>query len=162
MLLVLVRSKVLALMLKPEGVGILAQVNSLEALLSAFATAGIGYGITHIISRKLKDEGAERGIADTIRTGISLALLISIALTILMVILSTSLSSILLGSEVYAILFTLLALALPFKFLASVNNAGLQGLKAITPLKCGAARILFWIVRGSCWHSIMGCSCFTH
>ena len=134
MLLVLVRSKVLALMLEPEGVGILAQVNSLEALLSAFATAGIGYGITHIISRKLKDEDAERGISDTIRTGIILALLGSAALAILLVIISKSLSSILLGSGVYGILFALLALALPFKFLASVNNAGLQGLKAIAPL----------------------------
>ena len=42
MLLVLLRSKVLALMLAPAGVGLLAQVNSLEALLSAFATAGLG------------------------------------------------------------------------------------------------------------------------
>jgi PST family polysaccharide transporter len=67
-------------------------------------------------------------------------LLVSGVLAILLVILSESLSSILLGSGVYGILFALLALALPFKFLASVNNAGLQGLKAIAPL--AIARIL--------------------
>ena len=140
MVLVLVRSKILAILLKPEGVGILAQVNSLEALLSAFATAGIGYGITHIISRKLKDEDAERGISNTLKTGIILALLVSAVLAILMVVISNSLSLVLLGSGIYGILFALLALALPFKFLASVNNAGLQGLKSIGSL--AIARIL--------------------
>ena len=140
MLLVLLRSKVLALMLAPEGVGILAQVNSLEALLSAFATAGIGYGITHVISRKLKGDDPEGGIADTLRTGTILALVVSGILAILLVSSSESLSLLLIGSGVYGILFTLLALALPFKFLAAVNNASLQGLKAITPL--AIARII--------------------
>ncbi len=134
MIMLVARSKALALLLAPEGVGLLAQINTLDGMLSTFASVGIGYGIINLVARYAGERNDSSDAADASATGILLSMVISVLIVGGLIAGSSLLSDLLLGSRDLAILFVLLALALPFNYANAAYGSILQGLKAITPL----------------------------
>lgn len=132
--MLLIRAKVFALLLEPAGVGILSQVSGIEALLSAFATIGLGYGITNLVAKQSGDIAGRPKVWNLVYLGEALAIGFAILSIAFLLLFSSDLSSIITGKRQYALLFSLLGIALPFKFMAAVYSAALQGLKKISSL----------------------------
>ncbi|MBN1265957.1 MAG: oligosaccharide flippase family protein [Anaerolineales bacterium] len=131
--MLMLRAKVLAVLLEPEGVGLLSQINTLDGMLSTFASIGIGYGITNLIARAAA-AGEPCETANIYRTGFLLSLILGSLCTGLLVLLAHPLSTLLLGTSQLAIFFYMIAAAYPLKFLTGLFSSTLNGYKEINAL----------------------------
>jgi len=131
--MLVLRAKVLAVLLAPEGVGLLSQINTLDGMLSTFASIGMGYGITNLIARPAASD-EKNSTADIYRTGFLLSLIFGSLCSGLLVILAQPLSSLLLGTPKLAVFFYLIAAAYPLKFLTGLFSSTLNGYKEINSL----------------------------
>ena len=134
MVMLLARSKAFAILLEPEGVGVLSQVTTIEGLIASFATIGIGYGITNLIAKGPKNGEANSYAWSVVRTGQWIAIAIAIPVFAFLLVFSKNISEITIGSREFGILFVIIAITIPLKFNAAVFNSGLQGLKQIVSL----------------------------
>lgn len=137
MLMLVLRAKVYAVLLAPEGVGILSQINMLDGMFSRFASIGIGYGITNLIAAQGEESEASRRNAE--KTGLILALSAAFGLSLLVILLPDSFSRWLLGDIQYQLMLVLLAAAIPLRFLTAFHAAVLQGIKEIQRLSTARA-----------------------
>lgn len=128
MLLSVARAKILAVLLGSSGVGLLAQVNSFDTLVATFASFGIGYGITNLVSRSRPDCDDE---GDIVRTGGYLLLAVYVLVALSTVASSRYLAGYLLGNSAFVYLFVVLAGGFFFQFCAFFFESIMQGYKAI-------------------------------
>lgn len=131
MLLVVARAKILAMFLGPSGVGLVAQINTFDTLISTLASVGIGYGITNLVSRSQGCKGNPINEANTIQTGGYLLLLIYTPVLLAIGICSSSLANVLLGNKALAPLFLLVSFGLLYKIFSFFIESIMQGHKAI-------------------------------
>lgn len=131
MLLVVARAKILAVFLGPGGIGLLAQLNSFDTLVSTLVSIGIGYGITNLISRAQGKDAHLASEADIIRTGEWLLLLAYAPISLISIVGSRYLAIALLKEEKLAHLFLILAAGFLFQFFAFFFESIMQGYKAI-------------------------------
>jgi len=128
MLLNITRAKILAVLLGPSGVGLLAQVNNFDTLIATLASFGIGYGITNLISRSRPDCDDD---GDIVRTGGYLLLAVYVPVALSTVASSRYLARYLLGDSAFVYLFVILAGGFFFQFYAFFFESIMQGYKAI-------------------------------
>ena len=128
MLLNITRAKILAALLGPSGVGLLAQVNNFDTLIATLASFGIGYGITNLISHSQSDYGNG---GDIVRTGGCLLLAVYVLVALSTVAGSRYLAEHLLGNSTFAHIFVILAVGFFFQFCAFFFESIMQGYKAI-------------------------------
>ena len=126
----ILRAKILASWLGPEGTGLLAQLSTLTAVLVPLATLGIGSGLVTMIAeararndveRIRRVEAAGRTIAWTLGGGLALAA----------IVLSPWLAQAIFRDSRYAWIVMLGAVSVPFSAVASVRVSMIQGHSAI-------------------------------
>jgi PST family polysaccharide transporter len=126
----IVRAKILAAWLGPEGTGTLAQLSTLTAVLVPLATLGIGSGVVTMIA-----EARARGDAERIRRVEAAARTIAWglggALALLAIVLSPWLASGIYRNPAYAWAVMLGAASVPFAAVASVRISMIQGHEAV-------------------------------
>jgi O-antigen/teichoic acid export membrane protein len=125
----IVRAKILAAWLGPEGTGILAQLATLTAVLVPLATLGVGNGLVTLIA-----EARARGDVERIRrieaAGRTLAWSIGGALAIGAIVLAAPLATAIYRDPAFAWAVMLGAASVPFSAVASVRISMLQGHEA--------------------------------
>ena len=126
----ILRAKVLAHLLGPEGTGLLAQLSTLTAMLVPLATLGFGNGVTSMIA------GARaRGdvlLANRVRrTALTLSWLAGVALALLTAITSPWLADALYHDRAWTWVVLAGAVAIPLSAVASLRVSILQGYEAV-------------------------------
>ncbi len=126
----IVRAKVLAAWLGPEGTGILAQIASLTSVLVPLATLGVGNGLVTMIA-----EARARGDVERIRrveaAGRTVAWALGGALALAAIVLAPWLATLLYRDPAFAWAVMLGAASVPFSAVASVRISMLQGHEAV-------------------------------
>jgi O-antigen/teichoic acid export membrane protein len=126
----ILRAKILAAWLGPEGTGTLAQLSTLTAVLVPLATLGIGSGVVSMIAeaRARQDFEKIRRVEAAART---IAWGLGGALALLAIVLSPWLASGIYRNPAYAWAVMLGAASVPFAAVASVRISMIQGHEAI-------------------------------
>ncbi|HET9952354.1 MAG TPA: oligosaccharide flippase family protein, partial [Candidatus Eisenbacteria bacterium] len=126
----IVRAKILAAWLGPEGTGTLAQLSTLTAVLVPLATLGIGSGIVTMIAEARARRDAER-IRRVEAAGRTIAWGLGGALALLAIVLSPWLATGIYRDSAYAWAVMLGAASVPFAAVASVRISMIQGHEAV-------------------------------
>jgi len=129
MILLIARAKILAFLLGPYGVGVVAQLNNFITLLCTLVSTGIGYGVTNVIASHF-DEASE-DYADEVASAAALLIIITAVITGGAIAISQPLSALLLGSEDNKRIVLITAVGLPFSYFSFFAESVLQGRKAI-------------------------------
>jgi PST family polysaccharide transporter len=126
----IVRAKILASWLGPEGTGILAQLSTLTALLVPLATLGVGNGVVTMIA-----DARARGDAERIRrieaAGRTIAWSVGGALGLGSIVAAPWLAQAIYRDPAFAWAVMLGAVTVPFSAVASVRTSMLQGHEAV-------------------------------
>lgn len=126
----IIRIKVAAVFLNPDGMGIVSQITTLQNLLSRVVDLGIGSGVTKYIAeyRGKKDYQQLVGVYKTSITGFALTgILVILSCTAL----SGYLAKLILGNEEYSIYIILAGIAVSLTTQFQVIKRTLQGLLKI-------------------------------
>ncbi len=126
----IIRAKILAAWLGPEGTGILAQLSTLSAVLVPLATLGVGSGIVTMIA----DARARADVARIQRVeaaGRTIAWGIGGVLALASIVLAPWLATLIYRDPAFAWAVMLGAVAVPFSAVASVRISMLQGHEAV-------------------------------
>jgi len=126
----IVRAKILAAWLGPEGTGTLAQLSTLTAVLVPLATLGIGSGLVTMIAEARARRDAER-IRRVEAAGRTIAWGFGGALALAAIVLSPWLATGIYRSSGYAWAVMLGAASVPFAAVASVRISMIQGHEAV-------------------------------
>lgn len=126
----IVRAKILAAWLGPEGTGTLAQLSTLTAVLVPLATLGIGSGLVTMIAEARARRDAER-IRRVEAAGRTIAWGLGGALALAAIVLSPWLATGIYRSSGYAWAVMLGAASVPFAAVASVRISMIQGHEAV-------------------------------
>ena len=121
----LVKSKIVALLIGPTGVGISALYNNIVAMLSGIIGLGIGLSAIREIA---KEENLERKLETALLTK-RLVLLLSIAGLLITFLSSRLLSEIQFGNSQYTYGFCIIALAIAFTIFTTGTDACLKGFR---------------------------------
>jgi PST family polysaccharide transporter len=128
--LALLRNKLTAVILGPEGVGTFAQVNLFLNLANTFVALGLGVGLAKVVA-----ESRARGDLSALRGSIGAACLLTGALALVVVVVSFVFAPLVaryaLNDDSHAPLFAVAALAIPASVMAMLFSSVLQGLKEI-------------------------------
>ena len=118
----LVRSKIIAVAAGPTGVGVLAQMNQVAALVGAFCSLGLG-----VVAVTLIAQARERGDHEQERRIIALLLGLPVLLSVLLLVPAslflTDLSGLLLGNSALRAEMLIALVSVPFNIL-SIASAG--------------------------------------
>jgi PST family polysaccharide transporter len=126
----IVRAKILAAWLGPEGTGILAQLSTLTAVLVPLATLGVGAGLVTLIAEARARADTER-IRRVEAAGRTLAWAIGGILALAAIILAPWLATAIFRDQAFAWAVMLGAASVPFSAVASVRISMLQGHEAV-------------------------------
>lgn len=126
----ILRAKILASWLGPEGTGLLAQLSTLTAVLVPLATLGIGSGLITLIAEARARNDVER-IRRVEAAGRTIAWGLGGALGLGTVILSPWIATAIYRDASFAWAVALGAISVPFAAVASVRISMLQGHQAI-------------------------------
>jgi len=126
----IVRAKILAAWLGPEGTGTLAQLSTLTAVLVPLATLGIGSGLVTMIAEARARRDAER-IRRVEAAGRTIAWGFGGALALAAIVLSPWLATGIYRNSGYAWAVMLGAASVPFAAVASVRISMIQGHEAV-------------------------------
>lgn len=121
----LFRSKVAALLIGPEGVGISVLYNNILSLMSGFLGLGIGLSAIREIAKEENEEGKLRVANLSLR----FILLLAIISLLIMVALSYSFSFIQFGNSEYSYGFLCVAVATAFTIMTTGTDAVLKGFR---------------------------------
>ena len=129
----ILRAKVLAALLGPQGTGVIAQLSSLTGVLVPIATLGMGNGVIAMIAaaRSRGDAPLVRRIQTTVLT---LALLVSVALMLLAALASPWLTFAIYHDRAWVWVVLVGAATVPLSAVASLRTTMLQGHEAISSL----------------------------
>ena len=126
----ILRAKILASRLGPEGTGVLAQLAAFTAVLVPFATLGAGSGVITMIA-----DARARGDLDRVRritrTARSLTLAAGIALAVLSLALSPWITDAVYRDRTFLWAILLGAVTIPLSGVASIQISMLQGYGAV-------------------------------
>jgi len=126
----ILRSKVLATLLGPQGTGLLAQLSTLTAVLVPLATLGLGNGVTAMIAA-----ARARGDAFLVKrvrsTALTLSWLVGLGLALLAALASPWLADALFHDRTKAWVVLAGALTVPLSAIASLRVSVLQGYEAV-------------------------------
>lgn len=126
----ILRAKILASWLGPEGTGLLAQLSTLTAVLVPLATLGIGSGLVTMIAEARARNDVER-IRRVEAAGRTIAWTLGGSLALAAIVLSPWLSQAIFRDPRYAWVVMLGAVSVPFSAVASVRVSMIQGHSAI-------------------------------
>lgn len=126
----IVRAKILAARLGPEGTGVLAQLASLTAVLVPIATLGIGNGLVAMIA-EARAAGDFARVHALTRLGHRLVWSVGIGLALLAAVASPWLAAGIYRDSAFVWAILLGAAAVPLSAAASVNISMLQGHQAV-------------------------------
>jgi len=133
MLLDLVRVKILAVLLGPQGVGVLSVLNHFHTLAATLVGLGLGTGITKYVA-SLKSEGNTIAVQKVLSNSFQIVFIFSSIVLAASVFFSSRLSTWMLGESGFAIFIIIYALSLPLAVYPTTMNSFLQGLKRINSL----------------------------
>ncbi|MGE5175846.1 MAG: oligosaccharide flippase family protein [Hyphomicrobiales bacterium] len=129
----IVRAKILAAWLGPEGTGVLAQLASLTAVLVPLATLGVGNGLVTLIADARGKGDPARAVALE-RTGLSLAWMLGVGLALLAMAASPWLAQAIYRDRAFTWAVLLGAASVPLSAVASLRISMLQGYQAVRSL----------------------------
>lgn len=128
LLTALALNKVLAIMVGPNGYGLIGQFQSFTSMVVAFASAPVTNGVVKYTAEFGGQEGRQR---DVWRTAASMGLIVSVLTSMLMVILQRPIAHWLFEDDGRSWLVVLLACALSFMVLNGLLISILNGLKQL-------------------------------
>ena len=129
----ILRAKVLAALLGPQGTGVIAQLSTLTAVLVPLATLGMGNGVIAMIAGA-RSRGDERLIRRIQSTVLTLALLVGVALALLAALASPWLTMAIYHDRAWVWVVLVGAATVPLSAVASLRSTMLQGHEAISSL----------------------------
>ena len=133
MALDLVRVKILALWLGPEGVGTLSVLNHFHTVAVTLISLGLGTGVVKYVSAGNR-EGDHEAVHGVIRHAFQFTGLLSTCFTVLCVIFSSHVSGWILGSPQGSFFVIVYAGTLPLIAYTLTSSSYLQGLKRVSSL----------------------------
>jgi len=126
----IVRAKILAALLGPQGTGVIAQLSTLTAVLVPLATLGMGNGVVAMIA-----EARSRGNLLLVRrihsTALTLSLLVGVALAILAALASPWLADAIYHDRAWTWVVLIGVVTVPLSAIASLRISMLQGHEAV-------------------------------
>ncbi len=126
----LLRAKVLAAWLGPQGTGVMAQLATLTAVLVPLATLGVGNGVVSMVA-EARGQGDLARVARIERTALTLAWMVGGALAVVTALASPWLAPAILEGRAYAWVVVVGAACVPLSAVASLRISMLQGHGAI-------------------------------
>lgn len=132
-LISIVRSKIIAVLLGPAGMGIAGLLTSTTGLVSALTNFGLGTSAVRNVA-EANESGNKTRIAKVITIFRRLVWITGILGAIVTIILSSWLSEIVFGNKEYTVSFIWLSITLLFTQLTSGQNVLLQGMRKINYL----------------------------
>ncbi len=133
MVIGLLRSKLVAVLLGPNGVGVLANIGIYNTFVSTAATAFSGQGSTRAIAAA-RAKGQDERVDWLIRYSFLIPPAIGLLILVVTVILAKEVSGLVMGDPQYAPLIALSAIAIPLSVLAGSYAGVLQGFVRIGSL----------------------------
>lgn len=129
----LVRVKIIAVLLGPEGVGTLSVLNHFHSLTATFIGLGLGTGIVKYIAKYGGEKKYE--LQNKIfSSSFQIVFMISILGFLLICIFRSLLSEWILGDKKYSSFVIIFAISFPLAVYPSITNSVLQGMKRIKQL----------------------------
>lgn len=129
----LVKTRAIATLQGTEGVGLLGQFTSLQALLGGIAALGLGVGIIKYLSQYLASKEYDK-INRSFSSALIMVIFFSAVLASLMALLSTQISRILVGDGSARDYVIMIALSIPLYALSSAYSSFVNGARAIKSL----------------------------
>lgn len=126
----IIRAKILAARLGPEGTGILAQLGGLTAVLVPFATLGAGNGVISLIA-EARGRGDFARVRRVTNTAIHLAWGLGLAFAVVTAALSPWIAQAIYHDRGFAWAILLGAVTIPLSAVASLRISMLQGHEAV-------------------------------
>jgi len=126
----LLRAKVLAAWLGPQGTGVMAQLATLTAVLVPLATLGMGNGVVSLVA-EARGQGDLARVARIERTALTITWMIGGALAVVTALASPWLAPAILEGRAYAWVVVVGAACVPLSAVASLRISMLQGHEAI-------------------------------
>lgn len=133
LLLDLVRIKILAVLLGPEGVGVLSVLNHFHTLAATLIGLGLGTGIVKYVS-SFKHVGDEPSVQKVLSNSFQITFLLSFMVLAVSFFISQQLSNWMLSDTRYSLFIVLYAISFPLAVFPITTNSFLQGLKRIKSL----------------------------
>ena len=129
----LLRSKLVAVLLGPSGVGILANLGIYNSFVSTAGTAFAGQGATRSIAAA-RAQGNSSRVDWLIRYSFLIPTIVGVLVLLVTVILAQHISELVIGDGQYAYLIAISAIAIPITLLAASYSGVLQGFLRIGSL----------------------------
>ncbi len=129
----MVRVKIVAVLLGPEGVGITSQINTLINSLTVLLYLGLGPGVVKFLAEANAQQDADR-LQRVAVTSSATVVMVSLAGTVVAVLLSAPLTRLTLGDRALRIWVVLGVLAVPLAALSGHGKVLLQGFKQVRPI----------------------------
>ena len=129
----LVRVKILAVLLGPQGVGMLSILNHFHSVTSTIIGLGLGTGIVKYVATFGSDNKYELQ-KEILTNSFQIVFLISIVGFLFTFIFSTQLSEWMLGDKQYSSFIIIFAISFPLTVYPNITSSVLQGLKRIKHL----------------------------
>ncbi len=129
----IVRTKAMAIMLGPSGVGLMGLYGSITELTQSVAGMGVSSSGVRQIAEAV-GSGEQERIAKTARVLRRTAILLGLLGAVVLVVFSTQLSLLTFGSDRYANGVALLSLAVFFNLVSAGQGALIQGMRRISDL----------------------------
>lgn len=148
------RTKVLAVELDPDGLGLYGQLFSLLSALSAVTGLGLGLGTTKVVAAS-RARGDERTIGLALSVSAGLPLVIGLALAVMIASLSLVLAPLLLRSNDPGLIL-IAAVAIPFIAVQGPLIHGLQGLKDVRGVQGATVAFGFVFTSTSAIGAVLG------
>ncbi len=146
MALDLVRVKILALTLGPEGVGTLSVLNHFHTVAVTFTSLGIGTGVVRCVSASCR-EGDHQTEQEVIRSAFQFSLLLSVGFSLIAILFSSQVSRWIMGDARGSFWVMVYGGTLPLIAYTLISGSYLQGLKRIAAMaKINLYRSLLSIV----------------
>jgi len=129
----LVRVKILAVLLGPQGVGVLSVLNHFHVVAAALIGLGLGTGIVKYVS-SFNHVGDEQAVQKVLSNSFQITFLPSFMVLAVSVLISSQLSNWMLSDRSYSLFIIIYAVSFPLAVFPTTTNSFLQGLKRIKPL----------------------------
>jgi len=140
----LIKTRVVATLQGTEGVGLLGQFISLQALIAGIAALGLGTGLVKYLSQYLESNEYDR-VSKSVSSAMIIVTCASITAAIILIVLSKWISSLLVGDDSVWLYVTITAISMPIASLTTIFNSIINGAREIKSL----ARISVYSSLGS-------------
>lgn len=129
----LVRNRVIATLQGTEGIGLLGQFTSLQALVAGIAALGLATGLIKYLSQYLESKEYDR-ISKSFSSAVTMVVFCSAVAAAVLILLSSWISSLLVGDDFAQLYVIIIAVSVPVASLAAVYNSLINGARAIKSL----------------------------